>query len=94
MQSADVLRNGAPPRHRQRQEQRVQPRVVEPFTDVLASREDDAALTRRNGRHSFAHDLPLLLAHSAAEHHNVKHIPGEPGLESVEVLVALRQDER
>src|SRR3990172_8318335 len=45
---AGVLDQRSPPRHGKRQEERIQPRVVEAFADVASGREDEALLTLWN----------------------------------------------
>jgi hypothetical protein len=50
VQPSGVLGDGPAPRHRKREHQRVQARVVEPFAHVLAGRQEDAFLIRWNRR--------------------------------------------
>jgi hypothetical protein len=94
VQAAGVLGDRAAPRDRQRQEQRVQTRVVESLADVLACRQDDSGLVARNGSEPVAERLPLLLAHARPQHDQVAHALGEALLQSVEVIVSLREHER
>jgi hypothetical protein len=53
VQPPRVLRDRPAPRHREREHQRVEPRVVESFADVLAGRQQNAFLIARNRDQSF-----------------------------------------
>jgi hypothetical protein len=44
MQAADILCNGSPPRHRQREKECIKPRVVKTFSDVSPGRQPNALL--------------------------------------------------
>jgi len=91
MQPSDVLSNRPSPGDRQRQKQRVQPRIVESLANVLASRQDDATFVQRDSRQPFGRCSPLLLAHSASQHHDMRDAPGECAFETIEVLVTFGQ---
>src|SRR5216684_5533502 len=94
MQPSDVLRNRSPPRDRQRQEQRVQARIVESLSDVFASRQDDATFFPWDGRQPFGLYLSLLLPHSTSKDHDVTNVRGKLTLKTCEVLVAFCEHER
>ncbi len=63
MQAAGVLRDGAAPRDRKGQKQRVQAGIIEPLPDVLPGRQDDTRLIWRDRRETLGYGLALLLAH-------------------------------
>ena len=94
MQPAGVLRDCSSPRDRKRQKQRVQTRIVESLANVLASREDDSPFMARDGCETLIDRLPLLLAHAGAQDDNVINARRQLVFEAVEVLIALRQDQR
>ena len=71
VQPARVLSDRATPRHGQRQEQRVQARVVESLAHVLARRQDHPPLIGWNRGQSISDGLPLLLAHPRSQDHEV-----------------------
>jgi hypothetical protein len=49
MQPADLLRDGPAPRHRKRQKQSVQARIIEALSDGICQSPDDATLPRVDG---------------------------------------------
>ena len=94
MQAAGVLRDGAAPRDGQRQEERIQSRVVKSLAHVLARCQDDSDLVPRNGRQPLAERLSLLLAHARAQHDQMANALDEFSLQAVEMVVALCEHER
>ena len=94
MQPAGILGDGPPPRDGKRQEQRVQARIVESFSYVLAGRQDDPRFIARNAPKPIGDGLPLLLAQPGSQDHKMTHVPGEPALESIEMVVSLGEHER
>ena len=94
MEPASVLGDRPAPRNRKRQEQRVQPRVVESLAHVLAGCQDDARFLAWDGRQAVCDGLSLLLAQPGAQDHEVAHLLGEPALEAIHVVVPLREHER
>lgn len=94
MQPAGVLRNGAAPRDGQRQEQRVQARVVKTLADVLARGQDDPGLIPRNRGQAIAERLSVLLALARAQHDQMANALDELVLQAVEMIVALSEHER
>src|SRR5947209_20628810 len=91
MQPSYVLRNRASPRDRQRQKQRVQARIVESLSNVLASRQDDATFVQRDSRQPFGRCSPLLLTHSASQYHDMRDARREGAFETIKVLVSFGQ---
>ena len=91
MQAADVLRDRAPPRHRKREKQGVQARIIEAFADVFARRQDDSTLFGPDSRQPFRRRSPLLLPHPTSEDHDVRDARGERAFETIEVLVSFGQ---
>src|SRR4029453_8959135 len=63
-----ILRNRSMPGYRLRQKQRVQPRIIESFADVTASRENDPPFFRGARCQLGGHGFALFLSHSASEH--------------------------
>jgi hypothetical protein len=59
VQATGVLNEGSSPRYRHREEQCIEPRVVEPLSDIPARREHEALLGHRNGR-EICEGLPAL----------------------------------
>ena len=94
MQPAGVLGDGSSPRDWKRQKQRVQPRIVESLSDVLASGQDDPCLIARDDCQPIGDGLPLLLAQPRPQHHEVTDARREHALETVEVIVPLREHQR
>ena len=74
-------------------EQRVQPRVVEALADVPPSREEEPLLVRRDRGELRAHG-PFAFAHPALEHDQVPRDAREPAREVLEVVLALREEDR
>jgi septum formation topological specificity factor MinE len=68
--------------------------VVESLANVLAGREDDSPFLPRDGCETVIDRLALLLAHAAAQDHNVINARRQLVLEAVEVLIPFRQDQR
>ena len=93
VQAAGVLRDRASPRDRQRQEQRVEAGIIEPFADVLAGRQDDPRLVAGNGREPVSDGLSLLLAEPGPQGNQVPHPVRESSLETVQVVIAFGQHE-
>ena len=56
------------PRDRQREEERVEPRVVEALADVAPGREQESFLVVRDRRELAASRAPRLGAHAALQH--------------------------
>src|SRR5262249_44967943 len=79
------------PRHGKRQKQRVQTRIVESLTNVLAGREDNSPFVARDVGETVIHRLALLLAHAGAQDDDVLNPRREFVFESVEVLISLCQ---
>ena len=94
MQPAGILGDRASPRDRERQEQRIEARIIESFPDVLAGCQDHPALFARNRCETFGGRLSLLLPHSRPQDHEVAHAVAEPAFEAFEVIVPLSQHER
>ena len=72
VQPADVLGNRSAPRNGQRQEQGVEPGVVEPFADVSTGRQQRSALVLRDGRQASDDVLISFLSHAAAKHDQMR----------------------
>ncbi|HEV7242298.1 MAG TPA: hypothetical protein VGQ36_23915 [Thermoanaerobaculia bacterium] len=81
------------PRHRKCEHERVQPRIVESFADVLACRQQDALLIRRDGFQLVGESLALLLPHSAPKNEQMANASRKVTREAIEVVVALGQNE-
>jgi len=94
VQSTRVLGDGSSPRNWKSQEQCVQARIVESFSDVLAGRQDDSWLVARNRGEPFGDCLPLLFAHARSQNHQVTDARREQAFKSVDVVVSLREYER
>ena len=94
VQSSRVLHDRPLPRDRHRQEQRVQPGVVEPLTEEAARRQHQPLLPRghrRQTRHLLA---PRLRAKPTVEHDRVRREPPQPRSQHFEVLASLREYHR
>ena len=82
------------PRDRKGQEEGVQTRIVESLSDVLAGGQDGPCLIPRDGCQSIGDGLPLLLAHPRSQDDEVTDTCHKPLLETVEVVVPFRKNER
>ena len=94
MQSARVLNQSALPRHRERQEERIEPSVVEALADVAAGREHEAFLSVGYRRESLLHRATLPRTHTALEHDQMPREFSQMIREPLEVILALGQQNR
>ena len=94
MQSARVLCDRAVPGHRQRQEQGVQPRVVEPFADQSSGREQSPRLVFGDGRETGDDGGRFVLPHAAAKNNQMLDAGRQPLGQEIEMLVAFGQYQR
>ena len=94
MQAARVLGDRAVPGYRKRQEQRVQPRVVEALADQSPGRKQKPRLILRDGRETRRHGGHLVLGHPAAKNDQMRDAGRKPLGQIIEVLVAFGQHER
>lgn len=94
MEPADVLRHRSPPGDRERQEQRVQPRVVESLADVLTRADYHALFADRNRGQLRGNSLPFLLAAASAEHDDVADVLDQLSGKPVQVVLAFGQNQR
>ena len=94
MKPAGVLDQRSPPRHGKRQEERIQPRVVEALADVASGREDEALLTLRNPGEPLLHGAPLLGAHAASQDDEMSREALQPARQEVQVVLPFREKDR
>ena len=80
MQPAGVLDEGALPRDRQRQKERVQAGVVEALANVPTRGQDEALFVGREFGKLRRRGLPSTRGHAPVEHHEV---PGESSSEAI-----------
>src|SRR4030095_3828172 len=86
-----ILSNSSMPGYGQRKNQRVQPRIIKSFSDITASRENDAPLVRGNCGELGGNGLALLLSHSPSEHDHISNFPLQLIRKNVEVFVSFCQ---
>ena len=91
VQSADVLGNRSAPGNGQRQEQGVQPRVVETFADVSSGGKQYPLLVLGNGRQAGDQSPGFLGPRAAAKHDEVANARRQLGGQAIEMLVAFGQ---
>src|SRR5207249_2567380 len=89
-----VLDERALPRHGHGQEERVQPRVVEPLANVATRRENEALLTVRDGRQLRRRLSSRLGGHATLEYHQVAGEGSQPGPEVLEMVPPLGEEDR
>ncbi len=65
MQPADVLLKCYFPGDRHRQKERIEPRVVESFTNVASCCQNQSRCASRDRIHRFINCFPLFLPHAA-----------------------------
>lgn len=88
MQPADILRERAGPRDRHGQEQRIQPRIIEAFSEIPARRQDQAFLTGGN-KQSRLCSVALRGRHAAPEHDQMPDKPLEARSKQLKVIAPL-----
>jgi hypothetical protein len=93
MKPTGILRDGPAPRDGQREEQCIQPRIIEPLTDVLAGGQDDPGRGGRDRRQPVHDGPPLLLAHARSEDNEVPDVRLEVAFEPVQMVVPFRQQQ-
>ena len=91
VQPAGILGDGSAPRHRQRQEQRVQPGIVESFADVSPGGQQHPLFILGNGRQPSDDALQFLPAHAAPQDNQVTDLGRQPLGQAFEVFGAFRQ---
>jgi len=94
VQTTGVLDQGSLPGDRQREEKRVEPRVVEALADVTPGRKHEAFLAFRNRRELLLHSAPRLGAHATLEHDKMAREFLKPGCEVIEMIFPLREEDR
>ena len=91
VQAAHILCDGSSPRHWKREEQRVQPRLVETFSDVTASGQQHTRLVVRHLCQGGHCGSDLLSAQAAPEGDYVRDGGRQMRRQDLQVLRALRQ---
>ena len=94
VQTTDVLRDGAAPGYRQRQKQRIQPRVVETFADVAPRGQQHARLAFRNARELLGRRVQFLGSSAAVQRDHILHMRCQSIGQGLQVLLAFRQEQR
>ena len=74
MESARILSNRATPRHRQREKQSVQTRIVEALSEITSSCQQNTLFIRWSSSELFHRRLQLLLAHSSPQYDKVRNV--------------------
>ena len=91
VQAAHILCDRPSPRYRQREEQRVQPWLVEALADVTASGQQRTPLVVRHLRQRGHRGLDLLPAHAALEGNHVRNCRRQLRRQKPQMFRALRQ---
>jgi hypothetical protein len=94
MEPPRILHERALPRDSQREEERIEPSVVESFADVSPDCKKEAFLVRRNGVELRAYRAVRVPAHASLEHDQVPGHAREAVRKILEVIPALRQEDR
>src|SRR5262249_34672384 len=94
VKSSNVLRNRTAPRHRQREKERIQPRIVEALADVFANCENNTLFRKRYAGETLDNCLPLLRAHAATQRHDVSNLTRQNAFKPIKMLVSFRKDDR
>src|SRR5206468_1018736 len=82
------------PRDRQREEERVEPCVVEALADVPAGREDESLLAVGNRGELLLCPTPLPGAHAAVEHDQIPRELLQLAAEVFEMVLPLGEEDR
>ena len=90
MEPAGVLGERPSPRNRHREEECVEPRIVETFADVASSREHDALATSHSALESIA---TRARRHASVKDNAARRDVAQAPLEQLEMVAALGQDE-
>jgi hypothetical protein len=72
----------------------MEARIIEALADILARGQNDTWLIAGNGGEPLGERLPLLLSHAGAQRNQWLDVTGKTTFKAIEVLIALRQDER
>ena len=91
VQASDVLRDPPAPRDGQREEERVEARVIEALAEIGARGQQDARCRVRNRLQPLAHALQFALPHSAAQHDDVLDLVPKHRFEDLQMRPPLRQ---
>lgn len=91
VQSARVLLQGPLPRHRHGQHQGIQRRMIKPFTDQLAGRQQDTRRIRWQRAQFLDECRALLLGYSPVQDKQLWHLVGQGSLYGIEMFGALGQ---
>ena len=94
VQSTDVLRDRSMPGDGKRQEQGVEPGVVESLADVAAGRQEHAILMRWNRGQRGVRAIALGFAHATAKDDQVPHLGREAAGQLIEMIISLGQNDR
>ena len=94
MQAPGVLDQGPLPGNGQRQEERVEPRIVEALADVAPGREQEAFLSRRDGGEPVTHVAAALAPMPPCRTTRCRANGRELAREVLEVVLALGQQDR
>src|SRR5229473_450857 len=94
MQAPGVLDEGPLPGDGQRQKKRIEPRIVEPLTDVPADGEQEPFLSGRDGREPVTHVAAYLASHPSLQHDEMPRKRSELAREILEMIPALGQEDR
>src|SRR5712691_12937866 len=86
-----ILREGSFPRNRHREKERVEPGVVETFTDVLARRKNETLFRVRDRGELGPDRSPFRRGHASMKHYQVTYETPQPIGEILEVVAPLRQ---
>src|ERR1700694_6016285 len=94
MQPPGVLNQGPLPGDGQRQEERIEPRVVEALANVPASGKQEPFLSGRDGRELLTHVAVGLGSHPSPQHDKMPRKRSKLAREVLEVVPALGQQDR
>src|SRR5262245_49322585 len=93
MKATRILHQRAFPRDGHREEKRIEPRVVEPLTDVTARRNEKSRLSVWDGREARRHGASLGRGHPAAEDDDVAGGALKTGGKELEMVLALGEQD-
>src|SRR5204862_6494796 len=89
MEATRILHQRALPRDRHREKERVEPRVVESFTDVAAGRDEQPRFSVWDGRECCCCGASLGRSHPAAEDDDVAGGAQQAGRKELKMVRAL-----
>src|ERR1700730_8110425 len=86
VKTPDVLLKRSLPRNRHRQEECIQPSVIEALAYVAAGRQNDSWLALRHGRDCLCNRSSLFLAHATLQRKHVVQFASKLRFEVFQVL--------